>query len=525
MAKHKLEISVVVILVLGMLMHATSLADEEILKFALEPSFSMTERGLCYALYGKSVISQNKLELHSTFEIRDLPEKTSAIKAFLYWAGEVEAYKTADTKLELKDYEGNVSIIHADKVRSNVISGLVYVSRADVTEYIKGNGIYEISYIDADPLEPVEIAGKIKKKSYYTLGGWALAVVFKDPSINDKSNIKIYDGMIYMQSGEAKREGKYGLRRLGHDISKETLYSQTTVKIDNPGLPDARMVDFATITGFGRPWDGGSVTFDGSPISGREDYAGSAGFCWDITRDLIFLEKGQKQPEHEIEFITDYNSIMPLAIITRFGNLEKSEIMRLASSYITQSEMVNTLNFFDVRDSTFEQREFMAKNYIQEILRAKAIALFNTLKRLDVNIKHDLHLELGKLYLEQNRLDLAEMELAEAINQNTEDSRGYFNLSQVYYRKRDIDKAIFYLEQAKKRADNGYLICQNLGTCFLQKGLYEEAIEQFEEAIKLNPEVLTSYYCLYNIYEAKKQTAKKIYILKLIEDIKKKEKK
>jgi tetratricopeptide (TPR) repeat protein len=462
-------------------------AKEEILNPSLKLSLNITEEGLNYAVYGKSVISQTKLYSHSAIDINNIPQGASIIKAVLYWSGELEGYKSADTKVDLKDSEGNVATINADETTTTVISGLVYVSKADITKYIKGNGTYEISYIDADPLE--------SNKTHYTLGGVALLVIFKDPQIKSTNNIQIYDGMMY--------------------ITNKTLFT-----IQTPPLPKITLLDLALISGLGRPWDGGSVVFNGLPIGGKEFFAGNAGLSWDINRDLIFLDASLIKKEYTLEFMPDYNKVMPIVLITKFGELNKEDILRVAKSYIEQANNIDSIEIFDLKDSALEEREFTAKYYLKEILRTKAISLLKNIKSLNAQEAYELHLMLGKLYLEQDELDLAEKELKEALTLKKDNYLTYLNLSQVYYKKRDIDGAILYLKKAKELSRGNWLIYLNLGTCFMQKGLLEEAINQFEEAIKLDPKNLTPYYCLSNIYVSQGETKKQVEILHKIEAIK-----
>ena len=511
--KHKISPLLIVALLSGVLGSPCCLAREELVKFSLEPSFEITGPGLSYAVYGRSVISQSTLYQHSAFQMGSLPEGASVVKAFLYWSSELEAHKSADTKIELKDPQGAVTVINAEKVWTNIVSGLVYVSKAEVSGYLKGSGTYEISHIDADPIEPMEIAGRIKKKAHYTLGGWWLVVLFKDPHVKSETNIQIYDGLLYLPSGEGQREGR--------NVSKKALYPQTIVTMKDPGLAQATTLDLATICGFGRPWDGGSVAFDGVPTSGREDFTGNAGFSWDINRDLISLGKMKGRKQHEIEFLPDYNSIMPVAIVAKFDNPQRDEIVRLAASYVEQADSIEGFEFFDLRDSALENRESAVKTYLKDILHAKAVSLFKTIKNLNLNDSYGLHLGLGRLYLKENQFDLAEMELKEAANSSTEKAQAYLSLGQLYYEKREIDQAILYLKDAKKLSGDNPIVFQNLGICFLQKGLLEDAVKEFEEAVRLDPADLTSYRCLYNIYDSQGRSDKKSAVLKRIEVIEK----
>lgn len=486
-----------------------SQSEDDILKLSIEPAINKSGEGLCYAVFGQSVISQGKLYTHSAIDIDNIPKDAKVLNAVLYWAGEVEPYKSADTKIELTDPAGKIININAEKIWTTMISGLVYVSKADVTQYIKANGKYKISYIDADHIEPAEIKGKIIKNSYYTLGGWGLIVIYKDPEIKTISNIQLYDGMLYVTTDKYSKGDRASLK-IGEPISVE---------------PDA--VDIATISGFGKPWDGGSITFDEASVSGKEYFAGNAGFSWDINRDLVFLDGHSRKKQHVITFMPDYNNFMIMAVIAKFGKVEQNELLKLADSYIAQSSKINASDFLDLRTSESTDREFMLKNYIREILDSKAIALVEKIKNLNsaADKTYEFQMVLGKLYLEQNKLDLAEMIFKELMNAKKNDYLVCFNLSQVYYKKRDLDNAIFYLTKAKETSPNNAIVLLNLGICLSQKGSFAEATNQFEELIRLDPNNLTPYYCLYNIYERQNDEKKKITILKQIDERKRDEQK
>lgn len=487
------------------------------MKSSLESSFAMTDEGLSYAVYGSSVISQSRLYDHSVFEMSDLPEGATVIKAFLYWSGELDPSKSADTKVELKGPDGRVTVIHAERVWTNVVSGLVYVSKAEVSRYLKAKGTYEISHIDADPLEPGKTASGLKKKATYTLGGWGLVVVFKDPHIKSAAHIQIYDGLLYLPSGESQREGKFGLTRLGHTVEKKTLYPETVVKIQGWKPAQPGVLDLAVICGFGRPWDAGSVLVDGAPLTGQEDFAGNAGFSWDVNRDLVFLKKTPPDAQHEIEFLPDYNSIMPVAVVAKFGSPQKDEILRLAASYANQAARIDHMEFFGRGGNALEGRESSVKEYLKGLLNAKAIGLFETVKGMEWGDPYDIHLALGQLYFEKNLLDLAEMELKEAARSGKPDAQASISLGQLYYKRGEIEEAIRCFLAAKEISGGNLQVAQDLGICFMQRGLLKEAAAQFEEAIRLDPRDPTPYRCLSSIYGRQGRLARKVAILKRME--------
>jgi|GEM_PF-5314778 len=452
---------------------------------SLDPSFEMTGKGLSYALYGRSVVSQGRLQGRSRFDTRDLPEGSSVAAAFLYWSGERESHKAADTEVELTTPAGKKVLVHAGKVRTAVVSGLVYASKADVTRHLRERGVYEISSIEADPLD---------EKGRYTLGGWGLVVVFKDPAVKTTAGIRIHDGLLYLPAGAA-----------------------FSLELEEPDLPRAAAVDLAVLCGFGRPWDGGSLSLDGRPVSGREDFAGGSGLSWDVTRDVIPLRRGSKR--HLLQFLPDYNPLLPLAVVARFGHFQEDEIRQVAAFYLERAALIDSLDFFDLRDTASQEREFLAKEYLQEALRDKAVALFKTARKLAPGGSGELHLALGRLYLEAGKPDLAQMELNEAARSGKQAALAHSRLGRLFYEKGDLGSAIAHLTKARELSGGDSLISQNLGICFLQQGSWDAAAEHFEEALRLAPRNLTALRGLAEICEKRGQAAKRAALLEKIAEI------
>lgn len=147
---------------------------------------------------------------------------------------------------------------------------------------------------------------------------------------------------------------------------------------------------------------------------------------------------------------------------------------------------------------------------------------------------------LISLYLRHNRFDEAEQALMESMGGNPQDVDMMRRLASVYQKKGQYDEALklyqaalaknpndtnlleqlgkFYLEQGEKDkalaewskllktsrgspAANSYYQYQRLGNILKEHGFYAEAIAQYEEAIKLQPNVSYLYTQLADVYK------------------------
>ena len=140
-----------------------------------------------------------------------------------------------------------------------------------------------------------------------------------------------------------------------------------------------------------------------------------------------------------------------------------------------------------------------------------------------------LHLNLGAIYLKKNELKKAEKEFKKEIDINPEEAKSYLNLARlyerrglmgkaIYYSKKSIEKRVrlaeaylntgrLYVKEAKydsammflwKAADfkaNELQVFSLLGFCNLRLGLFNDAIKNYRQAIKLNKDA----YLYYNL--------------------------
>ncbi len=143
----------------------------------------------------------------------------------------------------------------------------------------------------------------------------------------------------------------------------------------------------------------------------------------------------------------------------------------------------------------------------------KALADFEKLSSPGLEI--DLHTNLGKLYLETAKLDLAQEEFLKVLTLNPFVAEAHNNLGVVYARKGLREKEIKELKLALEldpSLTEGYT---NLAISYFQAKDYQQAIELLNKAIKINPDLTKPYLLLSKIYEELKDFNQSIKFKKM----------
>lgn len=84
----------------------------------------------------------------------------------------------------------------------------------------------------------------------------------------------------------------------------------------------------------------------------------------------------------------------------------------------------------------------------------------------------------------------AEMEYRKAISKAPNKAVGAYNLAHSYYKKGNLDEALFRSEEAAKNAktkDERHRAFHNIGNILMQNELCKEAVEAFKDALRNNP--------------------------------------
>ena len=100
--------------------------------------------------------------------------------------------------------------------------------------------------------------------------------------------------------------------------------------------------------------------------------------------------------------------------------------------------------------------------------------------------------ELGILYKENNNFNDALGSFKKAIELNPNNNMALFELGVIYEQQKNFDEAIKnYIESLRIKENSDAF--QNLGVCYLKKGMYESAYINLTKAMLLNPNKYTIY--------------------------------
>lgn len=154
------------------------------------------------------------------------------------------------------------------------------------------------------------------------------------------------------------------------------------------------------------------------------------------------------------------------------------------------------------------QREQAFKDYPQVMMNAKSVTTYY-LRNFPVEIlrvaessgnpktkKYKLSdFEKAKLFLEEGQIDSALIVLNRFVDEHPNNSSGYKTLAEIYYDRKNFEKAGSFLEKASEFDPTDFLTHQFLGVVYFN--LYNQkrddtyrllAIEEYEKALKLFPQ-------------------------------------
>lgn len=133
------------------------------------------------------------------------------------------------------------------------------------------------------------------------------------------------------------------------------------------------------------------------------------------------------------------------------------------------------------------------------------------LKALEIDPKYsDAHNNLGRVYLEMGRYDDAIQELKKVENDLTylNPEKAYLNLAIVYFRKRNFEDSISYLDRAINIQRDSCVARSYLGRNYYEQKQYGRASEELDRAISFCKKSLfdePSYYSALSYYSLGRQ--------------------
>jgi peptidoglycan/xylan/chitin deacetylase (PgdA/CDA1 family)/glycosyltransferase involved in cell wall biosynthesis len=122
----------------------------------------------------------------------------------------------------------------------------------------------------------------------------------------------------------------------------------------------------------------------------------------------------------------------------------------------------------------------------------------NKIKENPVDAK--AYFELGILYKELSKFDLAEDAFKKSLSLDSQQIIPLLNLAIVQQKQNKLDEAISNLNRVLKKVDNADAYF-SLGFCYFKKNDLKGSAKNFELAIKYNPRYLDAYINLGGIYE------------------------
>lgn len=123
-------------------------------------------------------------------------------------------------------------------------------------------------------------------------------------------------------------------------------------------------------------------------------------------------------------------------------------------------------------------------------------------KKAAKNPSDSSHYELGVLHKENNNPEEALASFKKALELNPRHSMALYELGIIHEKQKDYDAAIKNYTESLRIRENSEAF-QNLGVCYLRKGMLKEAYRNLVKAVMLNPNKYSIYNNLGAVLEKK----------------------
>ena len=118
----------------------------------------------------------------------------------------------------------------------------------------------------------------------------------------------------------------------------------------------------------------------------------------------------------------------------------------------------------------------------------KALEIFSKVLEMDLN--HIKALEArAVIYMQKGEIELEQIDLEKAISIEPENARLYFRLGQVYYRKKDLDKALELFTKAIDLEPVYPAAYMARSQVLREKGMEEAADLELDKAVAVQREI------------------------------------
>ena len=179
---------------------------------------------------------------------------------------------------------------------------------------------------------------------------------------------------------------------------------------------------------------------------------------------------------------------------------EKGDLA-LATHHLEKS-VANISHFIDTQYNIKSAEEFLKRR--EKITGQKSVNKFSPSESIGLLAELvEPHYNLASVYLDQGRLDDAEKEYLKTLALRPGHFSSRIGLSSVYNRKGLYDQAIASLKLAinLSNSDPGFALARlNLGELYGKTGKIENAVTEWEAALKIDPSLLPAYFNLGTAY-------------------------
>ena len=208
-------------------------------------------------------------------------------------------------------------------------------------------------------------------------------------------------------------------------------------------------------------------------IAERYAYLGSIGFFFTFSYVLLTLVKKDWYKKSAVVLAILLVGILAVRTFLRNIDWKNEDNLWVATSKSSPSSPVTHNNMADVYT-----RHGDLKNAEKEL--KIAIGMNNSYA--------DAYHNLGAIYRDTKRTDLALEMFQKSVDLNPALWQGYMNLSAIYFNQKDYKKALEYMEKAVKVAPYNYVLHRNLGIVYYNLDQKDKALAEFYKALDLSPE-------------------------------------
>lgn len=136
-------------------------------------------------------------------------------------------------------------------------------------------------------------------------------------------------------------------------------------------------------------------------------------------------------------------------------------------------------------------------SYVSSNILDKAIIEYR--KAIEITDNFYSRYNLGIIYEKKAHNDIAIKEFRNAITKSSEIPKShtalaYYKIGRLYLKKDLYDEAIMNFEQAVKLNPDFYEVYNDLGIAYGKKGLIDKAINEFQVSLKINPDYAVAHY-------------------------------